>query len=262
MATTKDLANINNDSVGVLLRSAREKLGLSIREVASSLNLMVSHIRGIEGDRFATLTNDKQFLRHVHDYAALVELDADQVVEMYRAQSAAAAASIAPRRGGGRASRYDGKWFAVAGLAIACLGLGIWAIRQTMPGQSFSAQTAQQQRIRESAAVNDGKVEIAAASRSAEASENQAPDTEQTPPVDTAEGKREKAEPSKKNKTAKPETLARSEQVALESDQAPPTTRAETAPAAQSAAQNNALSTIGAKPLRKTLVELKVSSEG
>lgn len=78
--------NINqehNFTAGELLRHTRELKELSQKEVASALNLMVSHIKAIETDRYNPAVEREHFLRYLNEYAGLLELDADKVVQLY-----------------------------------------------------------------------------------------------------------------------------------------------------------------------------------
>lgn len=252
----------DTDSAGYRLRAARERLDLSIRDVAGALNLMVSHVRGIETDRFAELTNDKQFLRHVHDYAALVELDASEIVDLYRSQSAAAAAQIQARPAK-RLKQYDSKWYAVGALAVACLCLGLWSLNQTLPAKLTSSsaksgsETAQQSSSITAPPAGNDRIEIAASLKATESAAGNASSANNTVSVAPEVVTSEKTEPADQA-VASPavKTIVRSDQAALETPPKQPGKKA-----ASSATSNfkgkNALLTLGAKPLKKTLIELK-----
>jgi cytoskeleton protein RodZ len=73
----------HNHTAGELLRHTRELKELSQKEVASALNLMVSHIKAIESDRYNPAQEREHFLRYLKEYADLLELDVEKVVQLY-----------------------------------------------------------------------------------------------------------------------------------------------------------------------------------
>ncbi len=77
----------NLDNAGYRLRCAREYMGLSEKEVADELKLMVSHVRAIEQNRSEYLVQRKPFERYLRAYARLVQLNPDTIVDMYFAKS-------------------------------------------------------------------------------------------------------------------------------------------------------------------------------
>ncbi len=77
----------NLDNAGYRLRCAREYMGLSEKEIADELKLMVSHVRAIEQNRSEYLVQRKPFERYLRAYARLVQLNPDTIVAMYFANS-------------------------------------------------------------------------------------------------------------------------------------------------------------------------------
>jgi len=66
---------------GALLRAAREGAGLSVEAVAQQLKLAPRQVRALEGDDFESLPG-RTFVRgFVRNYARLVALDANRVLE-------------------------------------------------------------------------------------------------------------------------------------------------------------------------------------
>ena len=122
----------DNESAGCRLRAAREQWGLSLRDVAGALNLLVSHVRAIESDHCGALAKDDQFACHLRDYASLLLLDANDVERTYRAQSVVLSEPIQERPVKNK-KRHHGTWVGVGGIAIisACVGFG-W-FHQTLP---------------------------------------------------------------------------------------------------------------------------------
>lgn len=77
-----------DQSPGLRLRAAREKLGLSTKDVANRLHLDVKHIESIEGDK-----SDDQiapvFMRgYMRSYARLLSLQPDPIVDSYQTPDA------------------------------------------------------------------------------------------------------------------------------------------------------------------------------
>ncbi len=127
-------------SAGYRLRCAREGLSLSMRDVAGALNLLVSHVRAIEANRCDVLADDQLLLR-LHDYASLVDLDAKEVVDSYRTQSAAISEPIQPQLAEEK-QRHTGTWMVVGALATVCVSLGTWLLSQHQTLPSDSSDTA------------------------------------------------------------------------------------------------------------------------
>lgn len=117
-------------SAGYRLRFAREQLSLSIKDVANALNLLVNHVRAIEANRYDALADDEEFLHHLHDYASLVDLDANEIVDVYRTQSAAISEEVQPQPAENK-KRHHGTWMGVGVLTLVCVCLGIWWLTQT-----------------------------------------------------------------------------------------------------------------------------------
>ena len=118
-----------HDTAGCRLRCAREQLSLSIRDVARSLKLLASHVRAIEADRCNALARDEQFLLRLQDYANLVELDPNELVDSFRSQSAAVShqQQADPAPGGEKRSRRV-PWIAVGALALLGVVVEIWLL--------------------------------------------------------------------------------------------------------------------------------------
>ena len=264
------------DTAGNRLRSAREHLNLTLREVASDLNLMVSHVRGMESNRCSHLTNDNNFLRHIRSYATLVAIDADELVELYQSQSAASEAAVLtlPTKRFKALNRYDSKWYAVGVLALACVSLGIWSLNQasqvtatssavpsgtatsnkatSSTGKSIN-KTAQKNPASAPEPASNDLIEVAAGNKSeADVAISTINTVSKTPAITSNEN--DKTKPTKRA-SAPPaaKTLARSDQTMLA------TARKSSRNSSRNNAQyKNALRSLGAKPLRKTLIVLKI----
>lgn len=68
---------------GAILRHAREKLGISQRQIAQNLKLRVNTIADIEFDRLNQVTAAPFTRRHIYNYAKLVNIDPNVVVTLY-----------------------------------------------------------------------------------------------------------------------------------------------------------------------------------
>jgi cytoskeleton protein RodZ len=69
----------------VVLSAARERLGLSQKEVADKLFLTTTFIRYIDEGEFAKITKPAFIRGYLRSYARLVELSGDEIVAMYEA---------------------------------------------------------------------------------------------------------------------------------------------------------------------------------
>ncbi len=253
------------DTAGYRLCSARERLQLSLRDVASALNLMVSHVRGMETNRCANLTNDKVFLSHMRGYAELVGLDADELVEKYRSQSAAAEAVISaqPISRFKRLHQCGSKWYAVGALAVVCAALGFWSLQQaSLPAITFGFAQSNKLTAAENAEAapvpaNTDRIEVAAAAQPGKpvaGADDSLTDAASATPAATAEG----VAVSEEVQAGRQQGASRSAQTSAREDRATQSPRKNIASKATNNVQyKNALRAVGAKPLRRTLVELK-----
>ncbi len=150
-------------TAGYRLRHAREQLSYSLREVASTINLLVSHVRAIETNHCEELALDEKFLRFVYDYANLVELDADEIVDAYREQSE----PIEPIQPLLMVSKRRRNAWVVAGTCVVlCAFPGGWLFTQkkidSVPQNAASTQLAAATRAQQRAAPDQKAVSSAA----------------------------------------------------------------------------------------------------
>ncbi len=263
-----------DNGAGYRLRCARENSGLSIRDAASALNLMVSHVRAIEADRYVALASDKQFLRHLRDYADLVDLDAHEIVDIYRSQAATVAKPIEAQPAE-NTRRNDYKWYAVGALAIACVCLGIWSLKPSSPAESSRSmaksgdETAAEKPSKTSPLVGNERLarnDTIEAAISAVGLPTRIVNAASFPPVIVSST--ETTTTGEKNTSGTDETAARSDQAALEPkhEQSGKDTINTSSVNAIAGPTNaiagtkpgkNALLAVGAKPLSRTLIALK-----
>lgn len=71
-------------SVGGILAAAREQAGLSVEEAASSLRLSVRQVQALEADDAAQLPAPTFVRGFIRNYAKLLNLDAEALLEIYR----------------------------------------------------------------------------------------------------------------------------------------------------------------------------------
>lgn len=71
-------------SVGGRLENARKQSGFSVEEVAEKLNLPIRHIKNIEADDFARFPAETFVLGYVRNYAKLVGLEEQPLIDLYR----------------------------------------------------------------------------------------------------------------------------------------------------------------------------------
>jgi cytoskeleton protein RodZ len=76
----------SRNSVGALLREARESLGLSLPDAARGLRIRLVYLQGIENDNYAQLPGKTYVLGFLRSYAEFLGLDGDDVVARYRRQ--------------------------------------------------------------------------------------------------------------------------------------------------------------------------------
>lgn len=71
-------------SVGQAFSSAREQAGLSLEQVAASLRLSVRQVQALESDDAAALPSPTFVRGFIRNYAKLLNLDVDALLEIYR----------------------------------------------------------------------------------------------------------------------------------------------------------------------------------
>jgi cytoskeleton protein RodZ len=74
-----------NSNCGGVLRQAREKQGLSVHDVSTSLRLSDKQIEAIESDQFHLLPQPSIVRGFIRNYAKIVKVDSDPIVAAYNA---------------------------------------------------------------------------------------------------------------------------------------------------------------------------------
>jgi cytoskeleton protein RodZ len=115
-------------SPGALLREARERLGISPREMADRLKWMPANIAVIEEDRFDALRSDAFVRGYLRAYAKQVNLAEADVIRAYEALSPSAASVDTPPEEPRRAPVHSVAWLTIilGVVAAILLALAFW----------------------------------------------------------------------------------------------------------------------------------------
>ena len=73
---------------GADLREARERLGLSLHDVAFTLRIRLPHLEALEEGRISLLPGNAYALAFVRTYANTLGLDAEEMVRRFRTEAA------------------------------------------------------------------------------------------------------------------------------------------------------------------------------
>jgi transcriptional regulator with XRE-family HTH domain len=85
----RDMPLLSADAVGRALRSARERLGLSLAEIAGETRMAVRHLEAIEEARFDHFSAPVYALGFARNYARAVGLPLPWVTDCLRGETAA-----------------------------------------------------------------------------------------------------------------------------------------------------------------------------
>jgi cytoskeleton protein RodZ len=77
-------ADMPTHTTGTTLRIAREKMGLTLEDVSSSINVRVVQLHAIEDDRIDQLPGMTYAVGFVRSYAQFVKLDAKEIVDTFK----------------------------------------------------------------------------------------------------------------------------------------------------------------------------------
>ena len=81
--TTQSNSEISLQKPGELLKEAREKLGLSQKDVATQLNLQVDVLESVEKSEYDKLPASTYVRGYIRSYAKIVKLEGDALVSLY-----------------------------------------------------------------------------------------------------------------------------------------------------------------------------------
>jgi cytoskeleton protein RodZ len=124
---------------GTWLRRQREARGVSLREIADSTRISLRYLEALEGDRFDALPAQVFARGFLREYARVVGLDADEVVNLFLV---AARAGQAPEEDApappARTTRVGSPWgyglllgVAMVALLAIAVALSFWAERRS-----------------------------------------------------------------------------------------------------------------------------------
>jgi len=84
--------------LGDILRTEREKRGLTIKDIEQETSIRSIYIEAIENGNYKALPGAVYARGFVRNYAQLLELDADAIVQQFREETEAAAANEQPKQ--------------------------------------------------------------------------------------------------------------------------------------------------------------------
>ncbi|MBT2132949.1 DUF4115 domain-containing protein [Croceibacterium sp. LX-88] len=145
------------DGVGAQLRAAREKLGLTLKEVAAETRIPLRHLEKIEVGDFAALPARTYAVGFSRNYAKLVGLNEEDVVEMVRAELDAQEPRQRPRPTTfepGDPARVPSRslaWVSILAVVLVLAGLFVAARTFFAPAAELPSLVDQEQAEREAA---------------------------------------------------------------------------------------------------------------
>ncbi len=77
------------ERAGADLRAARERLGMSLQDVALTLRIRLPHLEALEEGRISLLPGNAYALAFVRTYASAIGLDAEEMVRRFKTEAAA-----------------------------------------------------------------------------------------------------------------------------------------------------------------------------
>ncbi|MGI9288334.1 MAG: helix-turn-helix domain-containing protein [Pseudomonadales bacterium] len=125
-------------TAGQMLCYARKLKGLSHRDVASTLGLMVSHVRAIEANRYDAAFEGNYFQSCLEAYAELVGLDKIKIRDLYLSQTPPVVEpDLLHQELHGEPKTFCKAIFPVAAVA-GCLALSLWVVYRGLDSQPGS----------------------------------------------------------------------------------------------------------------------------
>jgi cytoskeletal protein RodZ len=152
------------NGVGAQLRAAREKLGLTLKEVAAETRIPLRHLEKIEEGDFAALPARTYAVGFSRNYAKLVGLNEDDVVEMVRAELDAQEPRQRPRPTTfepGDPARVPSRslaWVSILAVVLVLAGLFVAARTFFAPAAELPSLVDQERAAREAAEASQRAV--------------------------------------------------------------------------------------------------------
>lgn len=144
--------------LGRLLQEARESLGLSVEEVSNRLRLSSRQIKALESDDFAVLPEAMITRGFIRNYARLLEIDAEPLLEAYRAYvPSEPPRAISIQSENILISGNDSRsWLVYAvGSALIVILLGVWLYVDNLPQRQSQSEAAVPDVGTPESAIND-----------------------------------------------------------------------------------------------------------
>jgi cytoskeleton protein RodZ len=138
-------AALPQGSLGAWLRAQREARGVGLREIADSSKISLRYLEALETDRFDVLPAPVFTRGFLREYARVVGLDPDEVVNLYlvvardRDAESAAASGTAPDAGHARSSGPSALGYGLLLLLAVAVFLGLAALFSWWSGRRTSS---------------------------------------------------------------------------------------------------------------------------
>ncbi len=144
------------DSIGDLLKSAREERGYSIDQIARDTNIAKRYLRALEEEDFTVFPGETYLIGFLRTYSEHLDLDPNTVINLYKnlriqEQPVPMTELIETRKDRGRAMKIAIICVVVAGLAAGGYFLipGLLENRKAQAGNTEEAETAEVYRFDE-----------------------------------------------------------------------------------------------------------------
>jgi cytoskeletal protein RodZ len=73
-----------SETVGKYLKEQREKLGISLEEIAEETKIQKRYLEDLENDEYEALPGEAYIKGFLRNYSALLKINSDEVIEMYK----------------------------------------------------------------------------------------------------------------------------------------------------------------------------------
>lgn len=123
-------------TVGEILRTEREKQGLSVKDVEKATSIRALYLQAIEDGNFKVLPGEVYLKGFIRNYASFLNLDPGKMMDIYRSSqepmsppspvTPAATAGTEHRREKRKTGNSTGRWALALGIIIV-LAAGSWA---------------------------------------------------------------------------------------------------------------------------------------
>jgi len=145
-AIADEMADSGAETPGVRLKAGRERAGLAVEEVARQLNLLEWQVIALEEDRYEKFSGDLFVKGYLRNYARLLKLDVDWMLNAYCLRRPRSAQAVAARPEPRRPVSLDNstrqrRYWGVAATALVVVAL--WSWQQTRERVELLSLTAE-----------------------------------------------------------------------------------------------------------------------